>query len=324
MDQDRLHWPESAIAPNIKLSSLDLESVEIVRKEYKDKPKLAVRGRGLSSASIGNAGMLGGVGGGQAAAGVGLGGLAANGRDSAAGPGRLDLSIDGYSQAAAMAPMSEIHGSAASKDPKKEYQLMYTRQTGEMYEEWNIVKTNRWGRNQKRVIGIGRDISDTQLKIFNSKRDDVNKSRLKDNVFRSARLVKSLISAERVKDKPRFFLLTFRDREDGPDGRGNRVTVQYEVPYHPVLQVAEEPRGEKGSATSVEEAENMCLRIICKILFVQDLQRKEEQRSRQLAGGALGDGSDKARTSTVTSVPEEMSSGTFFRLPKAGGLVPRP
>ena len=65
-------------------------------------------------------------------------------------------------------------------------------QTAEMLEEWKIVKTNVWGRQQKRVIGIGKDTYDGEYKVYNTKRDDVGKSRISDRVKRDARLLKQV------------------------------------------------------------------------------------------------------------------------------------
>lgn len=38
-------------------------------------------------------------------------------------------------------------------------------QTAELLEEWKVVKTNNWGRQQKRVIGIGKDTYDGEYKV---------------------------------------------------------------------------------------------------------------------------------------------------------------
>lgn len=49
------------------------------------------------------------------------------------------------------------------------YELMYVVQTAEHFEEWPIVKTNRWGRAQKRVIGIGRDVSSVKQPFLSNR-----------------------------------------------------------------------------------------------------------------------------------------------------------
>jgi hypothetical protein len=51
------------------------------------------------------------------------------------------------------------------KRAEEVYELMYVVQTAEHFEEWNIVKTNRWGRAQKRVIGIGRGAYNSGLSL---------------------------------------------------------------------------------------------------------------------------------------------------------------
>ena len=75
---------------------------------------------------------------------------------------------------------------------------MYVEQTAEMFEEWDIVKTNRWKQQQRRVIGIGKDISDGEYKIYNRKRDDVGKSRMTDKVAREARLLHHVLGVRSV------------------------------------------------------------------------------------------------------------------------------
>ena len=41
----------------------------------------------------------------------------------------------------------------------------YVVQTAELLEEWKVVKTNYWGKQQKRVIGIGKDTYDGEYKV---------------------------------------------------------------------------------------------------------------------------------------------------------------
>jgi hypothetical protein len=116
---------------------------------------------------------------------------------------------------------SEGGGASGLKSAKAVYELMYVVQTAEMLEEWEIIKTNRWGRQQKRVIGIGKDTYDGEYKVYNKKRDDVNKSRFTDSVARDFRLLRNVVRVRQLLEegKPRFFTITYRDSVDG-EGTG--------------------------------------------------------------------------------------------------------
>jgi hypothetical protein len=136
---------------------LQVTELELKPRTYMDQPRIKMPGtRNAASASqpafdprmgpsmdsssssmmipgVGGGGG-GGVGGGGGGGGNGGGGLGAGG-------GAVNGSQTGF----------------VGKSAEEVYELMYVVQTAEMLEEWDIVKTNRWGKRQKRVIGVGKD-----------------------------------------------------------------------------------------------------------------------------------------------------------------------
>jgi len=185
---------------------------------------------------------------------------------------------------------------------------MYVVQTAEMLEEWEIVKTNRWGKQQKRVIGIGKDTFDKEYKVYNSKRDEVNKSRITDKVSRDSRLLRDCLAVKQTPGKPRFFNITYRDE----GGSAKPMVVTYEVPLTPNA-----PKGESAasgddddrevSSKELKEQENaaeeQCVRIVAKVLFLLDLQRQRAMRERNAAAAAAG------RTISSSGGPGTLSGG---------------
>lgn len=78
--------------------------------------------------------------------------------------------------------------------------------TAAVYQEWNIIKKNKFGRMQARVIGI-----DGQ-KIYNSKRE--NGIRNTSSVSRAQRDISSIRKVEVHDDDARAFRITYKEDEE--------------------------------------------------------------------------------------------------------------
>jgi len=68
--------------------------------------------------------------------------------------------------------------------------IVYTETTASVYQEWYIVKKNKYGRKQERIIGID------GKKVYNSKRDKY--SRNPTGVQRAQRDISSIRKIEKV------------------------------------------------------------------------------------------------------------------------------
>lgn len=78
--------------------------------------------------------------------------------------------------------------------------------TAAVYQEWNIVKKNKFGRMQARVIGV-----DGQ-KIYNSKRENGNRNT--SSVSRAQRDISTIRKIEMLEDDTRAFRITFKEDEE--------------------------------------------------------------------------------------------------------------
>jgi hypothetical protein len=287
LDQDRLRWQNTVVGPDVKLVELQVTELELKPRIFMDQPRIKMPGAQVGGvpqaaydprmgpgATHSSNGMM--TGGGMGPGGGGAGGGGANSKSAFVG-----------------------------KSAEEVYELMYVVQTAEMLEEWDIVKTNRWGKRQKRVIGVGKDTYDQEYKIYNKKRDDVNKSRITDSVARSARLLKQVLGVRQmIPDKPRFFTITYRDEKDKPQEVCFEVPLSSDAPKKDDKKSSSSTSSNSISSASgaafngsfgdslmgeklkeqEKEAAEQCLRIVAKILFLLDLQRQRSQRQKARTG----------------------------------------
>ena len=107
-------------------------------------------------------------------------------------------------------------GKGAKRPPESAF--LYNEVTAAIYKEWTIVKTNRWGRRQRRIFGV--DLS----KIYNKKIQEGAKQRRGSTtgVRRAERLITDIKSIEYVEGVPTNFKLTHAE------GDGQQV-LEYEA-----------------------------------------------------------------------------------------------
>lgn len=84
--------------------------------------------------------------------------------------------------------------------------IVYTDTTANVYQEWHIVKKNKYGRKQERIIGID------GMRVYNSKRDKY--SRNPTGVQRAQRDISSIKKIETVSgDRKSFRISWLQGRE---------------------------------------------------------------------------------------------------------------
>jgi len=94
--------------------------------------------------------------------------------------------------------------------------------TAAKYEEWDVIKTNKWGKRQKRVMGID------YHKIYNKQRKDSKKGPLSHAVKRAERLIADVLDIQPLKDKPAGFYIVYREHStSGVDSE--TAMLQYEA-----------------------------------------------------------------------------------------------
>ena len=97
--------------------------------------------------------------------------------------------------------------------------IVYTEATVSVYQEWNIVKKNKYGRKQERVIGID------GKKVYNSKRDKY--SRNPTGVQRAQRDISSIRKIEKVTGDSRTFRIIWEQGREVVD-----IEYTCETPQH--------------------------------------------------------------------------------------------
>jgi len=306
LDQDRLRWQHTVVGQDVKLVELQVTELELKPRTFMDQPRIKMPGTKSGQGNQGNqlgmdprmgptggmvnssSSMMGGGGGGGGGANTSGANSNGNGGNANGGGGSAGF---------------------VGKSAEEVYELMYVVQTAEMLEEWDIVKTNRWGKRQKRVIGIGKDTYDQEYKIYNKKRDDVNKSRITDSVARSARLLKQVLEVRQMlPEKPRFFTITYRDEKEKPQEVCFEVPLSSDASKISMMNDKKNSfsNGLNGSVDSgggeklkeqEKEASEQCLRIVAKILFLLDLQRQRSQRQKIGRTGSVEERNDGGRAS---------------------------
>ena len=84
--------------------------------------------------------------------------------------------------------------------------ILYTDVTAAVYQEWNVIKKNKFGRMQARIIGIDGH------KVYNSKRD--THSRNTSAVHRAQRDISTIRKVDFVDINNRTFKITFIDERE--------------------------------------------------------------------------------------------------------------
>lgn len=118
--------------------------------------------------------------------------------------------------------------------------FVYTEATAMVYQEWRIVKKNKYGQKQPRIIGV-----DGKL-VYNSKRD---KDKSSKKVFNAQREVKDIRKIEPIEGDETSFKITW---ENSPS---ELIDIEY-------------------SCESVRD----CLEIIAKITFLLSILRKKASK----------------------------------------------
>lgn len=179
-DQARLRLADRALSPLVSLrmlASLGVVVLQLVRRMFQDDPSAAAAaagagGTGLGGLARGGAGGRGdasdadslgtamgvglGVGGTGAAAGGaasrrGTAGLGPGGMSSLVGPG---LSGGASRTGASASAAGGAAGGGGGVGGVGSGFIHHTIVTASRYEEWQVVKVNRFGRRQERILGI--------------------------------------------------------------------------------------------------------------------------------------------------------------------------
>ena len=211
-DQQRLKMPTAAngeVDMEQALQPLDLEEVELAPKTYADSPQLPLPRKQSVVARLGSldegADALGGDAGGRGQAGGGGGNV------------NVRPELDSF---------------------------MYNDMTASQYKEWNVIKTNKFGKKQQRVMGV--DLT----KIYNYNKAGRSALRRNSTVRTPERLI-SEIKSIRYLDNPTEFEIVFR--EGGGDGT---ITLAY------------------ATKTALE-----CAEIVSKIKYILSRQSQQAQRT---------------------------------------------
>jgi hypothetical protein len=97
-------------------------------------------------------------------------------------------------------------------------ELQYTDTLANVYQEWNIVKKNKFGRKQERIIGIdGKN-------VYNAKRGDKRGIGPGSNVARAQRELSSIRKVEVIDSDKKAFRITWEE-----DGKGELL---HDIEYY--------------------------------------------------------------------------------------------
>eukprot|EP00511_Aplanochytrium_stocchinoi_P010201 CAMPEP_0204870210 /NCGR_PEP_ID=MMETSP1348-20121228/31824_1 /ASSEMBLY_ACC=CAM_ASM_000700 /TAXON_ID=215587 /ORGANISM="Aplanochytrium stocchinoi, Strain GSBS06" /LENGTH=705 /DNA_ID=CAMNT_0052023905 /DNA_START=50 /DNA_END=2164 /DNA_ORIENTATION=- len=102
--------------------------------------------------------------------------------------------------------------------------FLFNELTATVYQEWEVIKTNKWSKRQRRIMGI-----DAQ-KVYNKApkgKDGTNKIQLIGGVGvkRSERLISDIIDIQFVKDKPSSFRIVWRNHSNNVNNLLNENNV---------------------------------------------------------------------------------------------------
>lgn len=86
--------------------------------------------------------------------------------------------------------------------------IVITEATANAYQEWNVVKKNRFGRKQERIFGVD------GKKVYNGKRGTLGKGGTAQRVQRAERDISSIVNIEILSSDDKTFRITWRDDRD--------------------------------------------------------------------------------------------------------------
>jgi hypothetical protein len=93
------------------------------------------------------------------------------------------------------------------KSVKKTNKSNFTEAMANAYQEWNVVKKNKFGRKQERVFGVD------GKKIYNSKRGQLRGGN-QTGVQRAERNISTIVKLDILAQDPKTFRITWMDDRD--------------------------------------------------------------------------------------------------------------
>jgi len=110
--------------------------------------------------------------------------------------------------------------------------FLFNDQTAAVYEQWEVIKTNKWSKKQRRILGI-----DYQ-KVYNKKpeKDDTKKMNMNvlgHNVKRAERLIDDVIRVQIFQQDPSTLFITWKDKDTSSQPFINENTIKYTVESGP-------------------------------------------------------------------------------------------
>ncbi len=92
--------------------------------------------------------------------------------------------------------------------PAEVDQFVFNEATGNAYQEWNVVKKNRFGRKQERIFGVDGKT------IYNGKRGQLKGGVAQSKIQRAERDISSVVNIEILSHDNKTFRITWRDEKD--------------------------------------------------------------------------------------------------------------
>jgi hypothetical protein len=99
------------------------------------------------------------------------------------------------------------NSSKKKKSSKKSNKSNFTEAMANAYQEWNVVKKNKFGRKQERVFGVD------GKKIYNSKRGQLRGGN-QTGVQRAERNISTIVKLDILPADPKTFRITWMDDRD--------------------------------------------------------------------------------------------------------------
>jgi hypothetical protein len=100
-----------------------------------------------------------------------------------------------------------LNSSKKRKSSKKSNKSNFTEAMANAYQEWNVVKKNKFGRKQERVFGVD------GKKIYNSKRGQLRGGN-QTGVQRAERNISTIVKLDILPADPKTFRITWMDDRD--------------------------------------------------------------------------------------------------------------
>lgn len=111
--------------------------------------------------------------------------------------------------------------------------VLFNDQMAALYEEWDVIKTNKWGKRQRRVLGVDHQ------KVYNKKQEkDLGKNMLsKDTVKRAERDIAEIRSFQVCADDPNCIEIRWKVPKDSNSNSTNTskddLSLKYEIAKGP-------------------------------------------------------------------------------------------